>query len=107
MVIGILYFGEGTLAIGYLLFCALASLGILQIVASRTRLVGLSIVPPPFTGWLGAVIVALAYGGFFYLQPDLFIPGLAGGELFILCLAGFVIALCLTLGLGILSSRLF
>ncbi len=107
MVIGILYFGEGTLAIGYLLFCTVASLGVLQVVASRARLVGLSILPAPFAGWLGAALVVLAYGGFFYLQPDLFIPGLAGGELFILCLAGFVFALLLTLGLGVLSARLF
>jgi hypothetical protein len=106
MVIGILNFGEGWLAVNYLIFTTVASLGALQWVAGRGRLVGLLLVPAKASMWLGVAMVSGAYVWFFTIQPDLLIPGLAGGELFTLFLTGFVLALLITLGLGIASNRI-
>jgi hypothetical protein len=106
MVIGILNFGEGLLWLHYLVFCIVASLGALQIAAAHARMVGLMLLTPRLSGWLGLALGVGAYVWFFTIQPDLFIPGLAGGELFTLFLGGFVVALVLALALGILSNRL-
>ena len=106
MVIGILNFGEGLLALNYYLFCVLASLGAVQIAASHARLVGLLFWSPSISRWVGLALSAGAFSWFLTVQPDLFIPGLAGSELFVLCLLGFITAVLLSLGLGILSVRI-
>ena len=105
MVIWILNFGEGSLAVNYLIFATAASLGVLQFVAGRGRLVGLMLFPAKVSEWLGLALLAGAYVWFFSVQPDLFIPGLAGGELFILFLGGFVTAVLVSIGLGIAANR--
>ncbi len=104
LVIGILNFGEGLLALNYLIFCALASLGVLQLVAAQGRYVGLMLLPAAISRWLGAGLLVGAYAWFFTIQPDLFIPGLAGGEFFLLFALGFAVGLLLALGLGTLST---
>ncbi len=105
MVIGILNFGEGLLGLNYLIFCTMASLGALQLVAAHARLVGLMFLPVPATRWLGAILVVGAFTWFFMVQPDLFIPGLAGGEFFTLFVVGFGGALVILLGLSVLANR--
>ncbi len=105
MVIGLLNFGEGLLALNYLIFCTVASLGVLQFVAGRARLVGLMVLPAQWSRWLGAVVVVSAYVWFFSVQPDLFIPGLAGGEFFTLFAIGFLLALALALAFGVIPNR--
>jgi hypothetical protein len=107
MVIWILNFGEGLLGVNYLIFTTLASLGVLQFVAGRGRLVGLILFSSRLSKWLGVALVAGAYVWFFAFQPDLLIPGLAGGELFTLFLVGFVLALLISVALGIMANRLF
>jgi hypothetical protein len=106
MVIGILNFGEGLLWLNYLIFCAVAAWGLLQIAAAHARLIGLMLVPSEAGKWLGAAVTAGAYAWFFTIQPDLFIPGLAGGEFFVLFFLGFGIALAIALASGIFVSRL-
>ncbi len=106
MVIGILNFGEGLLWLNYLICCAIASLGALQIVAAQARLVGLMVFPVTVTRWLGIALVVGAYAWFFTVQPDLFIPGLAGGEFFALFILGFGIAVVVALTLGVLANQL-
>jgi hypothetical protein len=105
MVIWILNFGEGPLAVNYLIFTTIASLGTLQFVAARARLIGLMLFPPQISKWIGMVLVAGAYLWFFTVQPDLFIPGLAGGEFFTLFLMGFGLGLLIAIALGILANR--
>ncbi len=105
MVIGILNFGNGSLAVNYLVFSTVASLGVLQFVAGRGRLVGLMLLPAKPSMWLGVALVIGAYGWFFTIQPDLLIPGLAGGELFTLFLIGFLLALLIAGGLGTVAQR--
>ncbi len=105
MVIGILNFGEGLLGLNYLIFCTAASLGALQLVATHARLVGLMFLPVLATRWLGAILVVGAFAWFFMVQPDLFIPGLAGGEFFTLFVVGFGGALVILLGLSVLANR--
>lgn len=105
MVIWILNFGEGLLAVNYLIFAAVASLGVLQFVAGRERLVGLTLLPGKVASRLGLFLVAVAYVWFFAVQPDLFIPGLAGGEFFTLFAVGFALAVLISLMLGIIHNR--
>ncbi len=105
MVIGILNFGEGSLAVNYLIFATVASLGVLQFVAGRGRLVGLMPLPAKPSMWLGLALIIGAYGWFFTIQPDFLIPGLAGGELFTLFLIGFLLALLIAGALGMVAQR--
>lgn len=105
MVIWILNFGEGPLAVNYLIFTTVASFGVIQYVAARGRIVGLMPLPGNIGSRLGLVLVAGAYAWFFTIQPDLFIPGLAGGEFFTLFSVGFVLAFFLSISLGIIRNR--
>lgn len=104
---GLLNLGEGILALNYLIFCALAGLGVIQFAAGRENLRGLMILPSKLNQWVGVALVAFAYLWFFTNQPDLFIPGLAGGELSTLSILGFGIGLIISIFLGILSFRVF
>ncbi len=106
MVIGILNFGDGLLWLTYLIFCTIGSLGVLQIAAARARLVGLLLLPPKASRWLGAALITGALMWFFTVQPDLFIPGLAGGEFFVEFFIGFGLAVVIALGLGVFSNRI-
>jgi hypothetical protein len=106
MLFGLLNFGEGNLALNYLIFCIVASLGTVQFAAARARLIGLLLLPPKVSAWLGAGLVIGAYAWFFGTTPDLFIPGLAGGELSTLAALGFAISVVIALGLGVVSNRI-
>ena len=98
MVIGILNFGEGLLPLTFLVMVTVASLGAIQIAAAQARLIGLLLLPIAYSRWLGAGLVAGSYIWFFSVQPGLFIPGLAGGELFTLFLIGFGLSVLISLG---------
>jgi hypothetical protein len=102
---GLLMVGEGNLALNYTLFCFLSGLGAVQYVAARYSLRGLLLFTPRTSRPLGLAVVAGAYVWFFNIQPDLFIPGLAGGELLCFAMAGFGLALALALVFGVISRR--
>ncbi len=107
MLLGLLNFGEGDLALHYLIFCTFGALGVIQIAAARSRLVAMLVLSPEWSGWAGIVVLSVAYAWFFTTQPDLFIPGLAGGELSSLSVMGFILALLICLCLGFISQSLF
>jgi pimeloyl-ACP methyl ester carboxylesterase len=94
------------LATHYFLLAFLSILGILQLVAARHRLIGLSLWESrnPALGYLlGAALTAGAFAWFFATTPEVFVPGLAGSELAVLFGAAGICALAFTL---ILSSAL-
>lgn len=105
MLFGLLNFPEGSLAANYLIFCTVASLGAIQFAAARARLIGLLLVPPHVSAWLGLILVGGAYAWFFTVQPDLFIPGLAGGEFFAEFSTGFGLAVAVSLVFGFFAVR--
>ncbi|HID87077.1 MAG TPA: hypothetical protein EYP55_06810 [Anaerolineae bacterium] len=106
-----LNFGTGALAPSYLLFAFLAVLGTLQLVATRHRLIGLSLIGErrqPIWGYLlGTALVGGAFGWFFTARwEEILRPGLAGAELFTLFALASLGALGLTLLLASLRQRL-
>jgi len=95
-----LNFVSGELAAHYFFLAFLAILGVLQLVAARHKLIGLSLWRSrnPTPGYLlGAVLTAGGFVWFFATTPGIFIPGLAGSELAILFGAAGICALAFTL----------
>lgn len=95
------------LARDYLLFAFLAQTGVLQIIAARRRLVGLSFINyarRPFLGYiLGALLILGSYVWFFATHEAIFQPGPAGSELTFLFAAAGVLAITLALAVAELS----
>jgi hypothetical protein len=87
---GLLMWGEGNLTPNYILFCALGSFGALQFVAGTYARRDLTPFRPPLAQVVGAALVVFAFVWFFAVQPDLFIPGLAGGEFVVYSGIGFL-----------------
>jgi hypothetical protein len=90
------------LAIKYFLLSFIAVVGVLQLMATSQKLVGLSLggrvsalgIP------LGVSLVLGAFVWFFSTTPEVFSPGLAGAELSLLFGAGGLCALMFTLGMS-------
>lgn len=89
---GLLMWGEGNLTPNYILFCFIGSLGALQFVAGKYARRDLTPLPPRAAQMVGVLLVACAFVWFFSVQPDLFIPGLAGGEFLVYSFVGFIAA---------------
>lgn len=93
----------------YFIFASAAIVGVLQVMAARYRLIGLSLirdVRKPLLGYLlGAVLIIGAFLWFFSTQEEIFIPGPAGAELTSLFAAALVCALASTLFLSALMHR--
>jgi hypothetical protein len=88
------------LAAHYFFLAFLAILGVLQLVAARRKLIGLSLWGSrnPAPGYLlGAVLTAGGFVWFFATTTGIFIPGLAGSELVILFATAGICALAFTL----------
>ena len=88
------------LAAHYFFLAFLAILGVLQLVAARHKLTGLSLRGSrnPALGYLlGAALTVGAFVWFFATTPEVFVPGLAGSELVILFGAAGICALTFTL----------
>jgi hypothetical protein len=96
MFLNILHFGAGPQAVNYFVFCLAAILGTIQGVAvryGRSDLVWLA----ERAGYaFSALMVAGSFVWFFMTDQEIFIPGLAGGELFTLFVAALVVAIPLT-----------
>lgn len=102
---GLIMLGEGLLALNYIIFCFIASLGVLQFVAARYGLRGMLLLPQRASTWAGLALILFAYVWFFAVQPDLYIPGLAGGELSTFAVFAFLLALVASFVLGYISHR--
>jgi hypothetical protein len=102
---GLLMWGEGTITPHYLIFCFLGSLGALQFVAGKYRRRDLTPFPFHFARWGGAALVGLAFLWFFTVEPDIYIPGLAGGEFVVFALSGFASAVLSCKGAAALARR--
>ncbi len=102
----LLHFGTGMQAIHYFLFCLVAILGTLQAVAARYRNRDL-IWFEGGTGYiLGVVGVAGGFAWFFLTDDEIFTPGLAGAELFIVFAAAFLVAVVVTRMVSFCTNRL-
>lgn len=102
----LLHFGSGTQAVHYFVWCLVANLGVIQAAAVRFGRRDLQ--------WLegrkGYVFAALAVVGapvwFFWIDNEAFLPGLAGGELFAVFAAGFILAILTTRLVAFLMPRI-
>jgi len=93
---GLLHFGDGPQAINYFILCLVALLGTLQFVAIRYRrrdLIWLDGQPGIF---LSMLLIAGSFIWFFVTDQEIFIPGLAGGELFTLFAIALILAAPIT-----------
>ncbi len=86
-----------TLTQNYFILCFVTCLGTLQWVAACQHKPALSLLGRRGLGWhglvLGYVLIGGGFGWYFALTPNLFKPGLAGGELSTLFGAGGLCAL--------------
>lgn len=106
MFLNLLHFGSATQAVNYFAFCLVAILGTIQGVAvhySRSDLLW-------FEGRVGYAFSVLTVAGsfiwFFLAEQEIFIPGLAGGELFTLFVAAFVVAIPVTRIVAFITTRM-
>ena len=96
MFFDLLHFGDGPQAINYFVFCLGAILGTIQMVAVRYARRDLQWFDGSAGSWLGAILVGASFIWFFVTDQEIFIPGLAGGELFTIFVSAFIIAIPLT-----------
>ena len=105
MFLNLLHFGAGPQAVNYFVLCLGAILGTIQGVAvrySRSDLIWLQ----ERAGYaLSALMVAGSFVWFFLTDQEIFIPGLAGGELFTLFIAALVVAIPLTRVVAFFAAR--
>ncbi len=92
----LLHFGTGAQAVHYVTFCFAAILGTLQMVATRFDRRDLKWFEGRGGYVVGALIVAASFIWFFAVDDEIFTPGLAGGELFLLFVIPFLVAVPLT-----------
>jgi hypothetical protein len=92
----LLHFGDGPQAINYFIFCFVAILGTLQAVAARYMRGDLVWIEGQGGYFLSALMIVGSFIWFFVTDKEIFIPGLAGGELFTIFVAAFIVAVPLT-----------
>jgi hypothetical protein len=93
MPLDLLHFGSGVQALHYFVLCFVAILGTVQMAAAQNDLGDLVWVRGRSGVFLGLFLVLAAFLWFFWVDEEIFLPGLAGGELFALFIAAFVLAL--------------
>lgn len=98
-------FGEGTLPYNYFYFCFFASIGVLQMVAARYARGNLLWFSPTYSFVLGGLATLGAFVWFFSFKEDIFIPGLAGGELAIEFGGAFLLAVLATRVISAVRAR--
>lgn len=101
----LLHFGDGPQAFHYFVYCFLAILGIIQSVAIRYNRRDLRWLDGQVGLALGALLVAGSFVWFFVTDEEIFIPGLAGGELFTIFVAAFIVAVPVTRVIALALSR--
>ncbi len=106
MFFDLLHFGDGPQAINYFIFCFGAILGTIQSVAVRYARRDLTWLDGQVGYWLGATLIGGSFIWFFITDKEIFIPGLAGGELFTIFVAAFIVAVPFTRIVAFALSRI-
>ena len=105
MFLNLLHFGAGPQAANYFVFCFAGILGTIQGVAVRYGRVDLIWLEERAGYLLSTLMVAGSFMWFFLTDQEIFIPGLAGGELFTLFIAALVVAIPLTRIVAFFAAR--
>ena len=105
MFLDLLHFGPGLQAVHYFVFCLAGILGTIQGVAVHYQRADLLWLDGRRGYILSALLIAGGYVGFFLIDEKIFIPGLAGGELFTLFAAAFVVAVPITRVVAFFAAR--
>jgi hypothetical protein len=105
MFLDLLHFGSGLQAVHYFFFCLAGILGAIQGVAVHDHRADLLWLEGCRGYVLGALMIAGGYAWFFLVDQKIFIPGLAGGELFTLFAAAFVVAVPFTRMVAFFAAR--
>ncbi|MBI4787559.1 MAG: hypothetical protein HY782_10990 [Chloroflexi bacterium] len=92
MFFDLLHFGSGQQAINYFVLCFGAILGTIQAAAIRYNRRDLIWIEERGGYLFGVVLVAASFIWFFLADEEIFIPGLAGGELFVIFVAALLAA---------------
>lgn len=106
MVFDLLHLGDGLQAMHYFGLCFVAILGTLQGVAARFKRHDLLWFEPRIAYLVGGIAIVGSFIWFLITDQEIFIPGLAGGELFTIFAAAFVIAVPITRAVAWISVRL-
>ncbi len=106
MLLDLLHFGEGPQAIHYFTLCFFALLGTLQFVALRYHRRDLLWLNGQIGTVLSLLIIVASFAWFFVTDQEIFIPGLAGGELFTIFILAFLLAVPLTRMLAFLACQI-
>ncbi len=102
----LLHFGTGMQAIHYFIFCLVAILGTLQAVAARYRNCDLLWFDGGIGYLLGLLGVAGGFAWFFLTDDEIFTPGLAGAELFVVFAGAFLVAVIVARMVAFCLNRL-
>ncbi len=106
MLFDLLHFGDGPQAAHYFVFCLGAIAGAIQLAAVRYDRRDLIWVAERGGYVLGILLIAGSYAWFFLTDEEIFIPGLAGGELFVVFFAALLIAVPITRVVNLVLVRL-
>jgi hypothetical protein len=91
-----LHFGDGPQAIHYFVFCLGAIVGAVQLAAVRYDRRDLIWIAERGGYVFGVLAIVGAYVWFLLTDDEIFIPGLAGGELFVVFVAALLVAVPVT-----------
>ncbi|MDE3091964.1 MAG: hypothetical protein KGJ80_21535 [Chloroflexota bacterium] len=105
MFFDLLHFGSGSQALNYFLFCFAAILGTIQSVAVHYKRLDLMWFEGHFGYGFSLLTVAGSFVWFFLTDREIFIPGLAGGELFTLFIVAFLAAVPVTRAIALVAAR--
>lgn len=92
MFFDLLHFESGAQAIHYFILCFISILGTIQVVAAHYNHPDLPWFEKRAAYAFGGLAIASSFAWFFLTDEELFIPGLAGGELSSIFFAAFVVA---------------
>lgn len=106
MFLDLLHFGDGPQAFNYFVLCFFALLGTLQFVALRYHRRDLMWLDGHIGIALSILLILASFVWFFITDQEIFIPGLAGGELFTLFMLAFLLVVPITRMLAFGSNQI-
>jgi hypothetical protein len=106
MFLDLLHFGDGRQAINYFMLCLFALLGTLQFVALGYHRRDLIWLHGRASVLLSISLIVASFVWFFVTDQEIFIPGLAGGELFTIFILALLLAVPITRLLAFVTSQM-